>query len=130
MGISAGYLVVMVVNLLIVISLFGFIILSLSTSKTSKKYRARIRELKKENAYEAWAEKHKNLVTAQKALQYSGIVFIIALLVFLGIVREVFSAPRIVLIVVGSLVYIYWPVSFILILIISRLYKKVPEFQA
>jgi hypothetical protein len=85
--------------------------------------------LKKENAYEAWAEKHNNLVRAQKVLQYYGVVFIVALLVFLGIVKEVFAAPRIVLIVLASLVYTYLPFSFILMLIISRLYKKVPEFQ-
>ena len=130
MGISAGFFAVMAANILIVVSLFGFIILSLSTSKTSKKYRAHILELKKKNIYEAWAVKHANLVTTQKVLQYAGGVRIVALLVILGIVKEVFSAPRIILIIAGSLVYIYWPFSFILMLIISRLYKNIPELQS
>jgi hypothetical protein len=130
MGISTGFVVVMAINLLIVVSFVGFVILSLSTSKTTKKYRAHIRELKKQNTYEEWVEKHKNLVMAQKIFQYSAVVFILALLVFLGIVKEVFPAPGMVLIVSGILVYAFWPFSFILMLVISRLYKKVPEFQS
>lgn len=130
MDISAGFFVMAVVNFLFVVSLFGSLVLIVSTSKTFKKYQAHILELKKKNIYDAWAEKHKNLVTAQKILQYSGVLFLVALLVYIGIVKEIFLAPRIVLIVSGSLVYIFWPFSFIMMLIISRLYKKVPEFQS
>ena len=130
MGISPGLFLVMAVEILIFVSFVGSIILTMSTSRTAKRYRDYVLELKKEDKYVEWVEQHKNLVMLNKVYQYAGVLFVLALLVFFGIARDVISAPRIILIISSSLVYAFWPFSFISMLVISRLYKKIPELQS
>ncbi len=127
MSIAAGFIVTMVIGFLIVGSLIGFLFLSLSMSKTSKKYREFVRGLKKKNQYDEWAKQHSQLIIVEKVFQYGSILFLLALLIYIGIVKDFISAPRFILIVSAVFVHLFWPFSFVSTLVISRLYKKVPE---
>ncbi len=127
MSFATGFIVIIVIELLVVGSLIGYLVLSLSISRKSKRYRALIRDLKKQNKYKEWAEQHKSLVMIDRVIQYSGVLFLLALLIFVGSVREVISPPRILSLASGILVNVFWPFSFVLLMVLSRLYKKIPE---
>ena len=101
MNISAAFFGVMIFTVLILVSFLGFAFLSLALVRKSKRYRALIRDLKAQNKYEEWAEQHKSLVITDRVIQYSSIIFVLALLLFLGSVKEVISVPRIVALISG-----------------------------
>ena len=127
MSIAVGFSLTLFIGLLIVGSLIGYLVLSLSISKTSRKYREFVRGLKKQNQYEAWAKQHSSLIRAERILQYGSILCLLALFIFIGTVKGFISAPRIILVISAVLVYLFWPFCFVSTLVISRLYKKVPE---
>ena len=130
MSITAGFILTMVIGLLIVVSLIGSVFLSLSMSKTSKKYRELVRGLKKQNQYVEWSKQHARLVLAERVFQYGSVVFLLALFAYVGSVYDFIAVPRLILIVSAILVYLFWPFYFISLLVISRLYRTVPELQS
>ena len=110
-----------------VASFYGYLSLIQSATKTSKKYRAFIFKLKKQGNYEEWAHQHKYLVLLDKFYKYTKASFFVAILI--GFVIEFASIPKIVVITLEVIAYIYWPIIFTFMITLSNLYKKVPELQ-
>ena|SRR5215216_3925648 len=128
MNITTDFFLMIYLGVLL-ISVVGCVVLMLSTSATSRKYRALVLELKKRDQYEAWAKQHSQLVAVKSFMRYSGIVFILAIFIHFGILKDMIPAPTIVSLILGALIYVLWLVTFISMLIVSQLYKKIPELQ-
>ena len=111
-----------------VVSVFGYLFLVQSVAKTSKNYRLFILKLKKQGKYEEWAHQHKNLVLLEMVSQYIKTSFIV--LVLVGFVMRLASIPKVVVTVIAVIGYIYWPLVFILMITLSKLYNQVPELQS
>jgi hypothetical protein len=126
MSFAADFVLSMRIGLFI-LPFLGCVVLSLFMSKTGRKYREFVDELKKQNRYAEWAKQHSRLILVQNVFQYSGVLFLLALLVYFSIVKDFISAPRMILIVSETLIYLFWPFSFVSLLVISRFYKKIPE---
>src|SRR5512138_1305751 len=101
---------------LLILPFFGCVVLILSMSKTGRKYREFVDELKKQNRYAEWAKQHSGLILVQNVFRYSNVLFLGALLVYFGIEKDFISIPRIVLIVSEVLIYLFWPFCFVSLL--------------
>jgi hypothetical protein len=97
-------------------------------AKTSKKYRTFILDLKKQGKYEEWAHQHKYLVLLEKIYRYFGVSIIV--LALIGFLIRFGSIPKIIVTILEVVGYTYWPLAFILMITLSKLYKKVPELQS
>ena len=122
--------VFLIILLLITIpgaSCIGCLLLLQSIAKNSKKHQIFIRKLKKQGKYEEWAHQHKYSVLLEKIYQYKRASIIV--LVLMGFLIALPSAPKIFVTILEVVGYVYWPLAFIVILTVSNLYKKSPELQ-
>ena len=110
-----------------VASFYGYLFLIQSVEKTSKKYRTFTLSLKKQGGYENWAHQNKYLVLFDKVYKYTKASFFVAILI--GFVIKFVSMPKLAVTILEITVYIYWPIVFIFMIILSKLYKKIPELQ-
>jgi preprotein translocase subunit SecE len=121
------YLIFMVTyGVITIISFIGSIILIFSTFKSIRKYRAYTRNLKRQNKYHEWVAQYKGLVTFEKISNYLYFLFALALLVFWGTMEEIFQTSKVIVLITGIMVFLFWPYCFISQLVNSRLYKKIP----
>ena len=109
-------------------SCIGCLVLATSVAKTSKKYRAFILKLKNQGMYEKWAHQHKDLVLLEKILPYFAASVILLALIGFGIVFA--SLPESVVLTLGVLGFLYWPLALIFLITISNLCTKIPELQS
>ena len=113
------------IGVVLIGSVLGTLYLSISSIKSLRKYKEYMAELKKQNKYEEWAIQHNDLMVFEKVNTYVQVIFLIALLLFAGGVKEVIEIPQVLIIVSGILVWLFWPYQFIAQLIFSRYHKRV-----
>ncbi len=126
---SPSLFLVMLIALLPLASCFGCVVLLKPVANASKKYQIFILKLKKQDKYEEWTQQHKDSALLEKVSQYlsTGVILSVILLVSIGFLIEFASMPEIIATILRVVGFAYWPLAFIFLLTISKLYKRVPK---
>ncbi len=125
-------LLIMLVAIVPLGSCLGCLFMLKPIVKASKNYRAVILKLKERGKYEEWTHQHKDLVLLEKVSQYlsTSVVLSVILLILIGFLIEFASMPEIIVTILKVVGFTFWPLAFIFLLRISKLYKKIPELQS
>jgi hypothetical protein len=103
-------------------SIIGIVFLAFSMLKSSKKYQAYILELKQRGKYQEWIERNKGQRLFLKIAIGFAVLFLLAFLV--TFVKEFITVPSTVLMLTRVLIYLFYPYTFIAVLIAYGLHRK------
>jgi hypothetical protein len=124
--VNINFLVItLLVGVVIIGSVIGAIFILAFSRKTTRRYRTYVSEMKKQNTYLDWTTRHRDLVFLEKIDTFLQGTFLLALILFVGSVKEYIEIPRTLLYVSGILVWMFWPYFYVSRLILSRRHKQI-----